>query len=83
MKPFLYFLFVFSGYFLFAQNTELKAENNVKQDTVSQNKSPENMTAKINKDTSSESKSERSKTAQNINIVQEINTVLNYKINRI
>jgi len=96
MKLFLQFILLFSFHFIFAQNTEHKAENSLKQDSVNvQNKVDEIMMVNVdeeknnsnlnNQKTSLDRKSskEKSEVAQNINIVQEINTVLNYKINRI
>jgi|GEM_PF-1118161 len=106
MKLFLTLILLFSFHFIFAQNTEYKPENSLKQDSVNvQNKVAEIMMVNVDKDksqsqtsdsevktknlttpkTSSDTKSttEKSAIAQNINIVQEINTVLNYKINRI
>lgn len=96
MKLFLQFILLFSFHFIFAQNTEHKPENSLKQDSVNvQNKVAEIMIVNVdeeknnsnlnNQKTSLDRKSskEKSAVAQNINIVQEINTVLNYKINRI
>lgn len=106
MKLFLQFILLFSFHFIFAQNTEHKSENSLKQDSVNvQNKVAEIMMVNVDKDKSqsqtsdsevktknlttpktsldTKSTTEKSAIAQNINIVQEINTVLNYKINRI
>jgi len=96
MKSFLTLILLFCCHFIFAQNIEHTPENKLKQDSVNlQNKVAEIMMVNIdeeknnsnlnNQKTSLDRKSskEKSEVAQNINIVQEINTVLNYKINRI
>lgn len=71
---------MFASHFIFAQNEKLKQDS-----TNIQNNFSKNMIANIDKETSSDKKSntKKSKIAQNINIVQEINTVLNYRVNRI
>lgn len=71
---------MFVSHFIFAQNEQLKQDS-----TNIQNNFSKNMIANIDKENSSDKKSntKKSKIAQNINIVQEINTVLNYRVNRI
>lgn len=86
MKLFVTLLLIVSFALVSAQNNELI---NLKQNTsdstlISKSKKNELM-SKVEKEASSDTKSitEKPAIAQNINIVQEINTVLNYKINRI
>jgi len=80
MKSFLYLIFLFASHFVFAQNEQLKQDS-----TNIQNNFSKNMIVNIDKKNSSDKKSntEKSKIAQNISIDQEINTVLNYRVNRI
>lgn len=71
---------MFASHFVFAQNEQLK------QDSINiQSKASKSMIVNIDKKKSSNKKSntEKSKLAQNISIDQEINTVLNYRVNRI
>lgn len=71
---------MFASHFVFAQNEQLKQDS-----TNIQNNFSKNMIVNIDKKNSSDKKSntEKSKIAQNISIDQEINTVLNYRVNRI
>ncbi len=71
---------MFTSHFVFAQNEQLKQDS-----TNIQNNFSKNMIVNIDKKNSSDKKSntEKTKIAQNISIDQEINTVLNYRVNRI
>lgn len=71
---------MFASHFVFAQNEQLKQDS-----TNIQNNFSKNMIVNIDKKNSSDKKSntEKSKIAQNTSIDQEINTVLNYRVNRI
>lgn len=71
---------MFASHFVFAQNEQLKQDS-----TNIQNNFSKNMIVNIDKKNSSDKKSntEKTKIAQNISIDQEINTVLNYRVNRI
>ncbi|MFL9835329.1 hypothetical protein [Chryseobacterium terrae] len=81
MKLLLTFLLITCSALVSAQNKELNNEQQNIPDSVLVSKNKKNgLTLKINKKTSSEIKSD---VAQNINIVREINTVLNYKVNKI
>lgn len=86
MKLFLTLLFIISFALVTAQNKELINEKQNISDSILISKTKKNeLISKVEKETSSDTKSntEKSDLAENINIVQEINTVLNYKVNRI
>ncbi|MCD0479310.1 hypothetical protein LPB90_12660 [Chryseobacterium sp. LC2016-29] len=86
MKLFLTLLFIVSFALVSAQNKELTDEKQSISDPTFISESKKNeLISKVEKETSSDirSSTERSNLAENINIVQEINTVLNYKVNRI
>lgn len=86
MKLFLTLLFIISFALVSAQNKELINEKQNISDSILISKTKKNdLILKVDKEASSGTKSntEKSNLAENINIVQEINTVLNYKVNRI
>jgi hypothetical protein len=86
MKLFLTLLFIISFALVSAQNKELNDEKqNISDPTFISESKKNELISKVEKETSSDirSSTERSNLAENINIVQEINTVLNYKVNRI
>ncbi|WP_159473500.1 hypothetical protein [Chryseobacterium sp. 18068] len=86
MKLFLTLLFIVSFALVSAQNNELiNLKQNTSDSTLISKSKKNELISKVEKEASSDTKSntEKSAVAQNINIVQEINTVLNYKINRI
>lgn len=87
MKSFLYLIFLFASHFAFAQSDSLKHDSANIQHKVPEieNSKAKQELSNIDKKKPSDTKSntEKSIVAQNINIVQEINTVLNYKVNRI
>ncbi|WP_139420296.1 hypothetical protein [Chryseobacterium mulctrae] len=80
MKSFLPLILLFAFQFVFSQSEQLKQDS-----TNIQNNFSKNMIVNIDKKKSSDKKSntEKPKIAQNISIDQEINTVLNYRVNRI
>lgn len=82
MKSFLHLIFLFAFQFVFSQSLQCKQDS-----TNIQNKTSESMIVIIDKENATKEKfklnTEKSNVAQNINIVQEINTVLNYRVNRI
>lgn len=86
MKLFLTLLFLVSFALVSAQNKDLiNVKRNISDSTLISESKKNNLISKVDKEASLDTKSntEKSPIAQNINIVQEINTVLNYKINRI
>lgn len=97
MKSFLYLILLFCSQLIFAQNSESITEKKFKQDStnlrsynleknISDSASVSDKTKVIeNKKSSFDTKkdTEKSIVNQHIDIVQEINAVLNYKINRI
>lgn len=86
MKLFLTLLFIVSFALVSAQNKELTEEKQSISDPTLLSESKKNeLISKIDEEASADTKSktEKSNLAENINIVQEINTVLNYKVNRI
>lgn len=86
MKLFLTLLFIVSYALVSAQNKELIiVKRNISDSTLISESKKNSLISKVDKEASSDKKSntEKSKIAQNISIDQEINTVLNYRVNRI
>ncbi|AZB30805.1 hypothetical protein [Chryseobacterium balustinum] len=86
MKLFLTLLFIVSFALVSAQNKDLiNVKRNISDSTLISESKKSDFISKAEKETSSDIKSspEKSTLAENINIDQEINTVLNYKVNRI
>jgi len=86
MKLFLTLLFIVSFALVSAQNKELIiVKRNISDSTLISESKKNSLISKVDKEASSDKKSntEKSKIAQNISIDQEINTVLNYRVNRI
>lgn len=97
MKSFLYLILLFCCHFTFAQNSESIIEKKLKQDSttlrsynleknISDSASVSEKTKVIDNKKSyfdTEKDTDNSIANQHIDIVQEINAVLNYKINRI
>jgi len=86
MKLFLTLILIVSFALVSAQNKELiNSKRNISDSTLLSKSKKSDLVSKVEKETSSDIKSstEKSNLAENINIVQEINTVLNYKVNRI
>lgn len=86
MKLFLTLLFLVSFALVSAQNKDLiNVKRNTSDSTLISKSKKNELISKVEKEASSDTKSNTEKypIAQNINIVQEINTVINYKINRI
>lgn len=86
MKLFLTLLFIVSFALVSAQNKELIiVKRNISDSTLISESKKNSLISKVDKEASSDKKSntEKPKIAQNISIDQEINTVLNYRVNRI
>ncbi|MCU7618780.1 hypothetical protein NZ698_16415 [Chryseobacterium sp. PBS4-4] len=97
MKLLIQFIVLFCGQFIFGQNSEYTSEQKLKQDSTHlrsyhSEKNLLDSTFVANKTKEIENKktfpnikkdNKQSISTQNIDIVQEINAVLNYKINRI
>jgi len=86
MKLFLTLLFIVSFALVSAQNKELIiVKRNISDSTLVSESKKNSLISKVDKEASAYTKSntDKSNLAENINIVQEINTVLNYRINRI
>ncbi|WP_404987187.1 hypothetical protein ACI513_10100 [Chryseobacterium sp. M5] len=86
MKLFLTLLFIVSFALVSAQNKELIiVKRNISDSTLISESKKNSLISKVDKEVSADTKSntDKSNLAENINIVQEINTVLNYRINRI
>lgn len=86
MKLFLTLLFIVSFALVSAQNKELIiVKRNISDSTLLSESKKNELISKIDEGASADTKSntDKSNLAENINIVQEINTVLNYKVNRI
>jgi len=86
MKLFLTLLFIVSFALVSAQNKELiNVKRNISDSTLISESKKNNLISKVDKEALADTKSntDKSNLAENINIVQEINTVLNYRVNRI
>lgn len=86
MKLFLTLLFIISFALVSAQNKELIiVKRNFSDSTLISESKKNSLISKVDKEVSADTKSntDKSDLAENINIVQEINTVLNYRVNRI